>query len=236
MERLSLETLRKQGIIIIIIIIDVVITSSSECCMASVSVLKLCLVLWRSNVCRSGVWTHLSCPQVWEPSCPKAGPGLGPLVGSGPALLDQRQNILWNVVIGQLSLPALCMVSSGALWRILKNPSTLYKMSPLNPSFMLLQAHPYLPGFILGLCLLRLLWCRHRGPRARPRHHVLAQRKMGLHWGALRFLPVCPQESCSQSHLSMQLCSFFRSHQIVTTPSPGRVCVPRCSRDGDNMH
>lgn len=63
--------------------------------------------------------------QVWKPTCPKAGPGLGCLVGSGPALLDQRQNILWNVVIGQLSLPALCVVSSGAFCRIIKNPSTV---------------------------------------------------------------------------------------------------------------
>lgn len=183
-------------------------------------------VVWRSNLCRSGVFSHLSYSQVWKPTCPEAGPGLGRLVGSGPALLDQRQNILWNVVVGQLSLPALCMVSSGAFWRIIKNPSTLSKMSHLNPFFMLLQAHPYLPGFILGLCLLRLLWCCNRGPRARPRHHVLAQRKMGLHWGALRFLPVCPQESRSQSHLSMQLRSFFRTHQIVTTAG---LCPPGLS-------
>lgn len=183
-------------------------------------------VVRRSNLCRSGVFSHLSYSQVWKPTCPQAGPGLGRLVGSGPALLDQRQNILWNVVVGQLPLPALCVVSSGAFRRIIKNPSTLYKKSSFNPLFMLLQAHPYLLGFILGLRLLRLLWCRDRGPRARPRHHVLAQREMGLHRGALRFLPVRPQESCSQSHLSMQLCSFFGTRQIVTTAGS---CPPSLS-------
>lgn len=50
--------------------------------------------------------------QVWKPACVQAGPGLRHLVGSGPALLDQWQNILWNVVLSQLSLPALCMVRS----------------------------------------------------------------------------------------------------------------------------
>lgn len=102
------------------------------CCTASVLVLKLCLML--SNLCRSGAFSHLFFySQVWKPTCPKAGPGLGRLVGSGPALLDQRQNILWNVVIGQLSLPALCMVSSGAFWRIIKNLPLCTKCLKLIP-------------------------------------------------------------------------------------------------------
>lgn len=66
---------------------------------------------------------------------------------------------------------------------------------------LLLQAHPHLSGFLLGLRLLRLLWRSNRGPGARSCHHVLAQWEMGLHWRALRFIALCPQEVCYQGDL-----------------------------------
>lgn len=59
---------------------------------------------------------------------------------------------------------------------------------------MLLQAYPYLSGFLFGLCLLRLLWCCDWGPGARTCHHVLAKWEMGLHWRALRFLALRNKE------------------------------------------
>lgn len=108
------------------------------------------------------------------------------------------------------------------------------KCLDLNLLLSFLQAHPNLSGFVFGVCLLCLLWRCDRGPRARPRHHVLAQRKMGLHRGALRFLSVRPQEIYSQGHLNMQLrCFFFQDVSDHPVALPRQVCVHRCSGDGE---
>lgn len=76
-----------------------------------------------------------------------------------------------------------------------------FNLTPLSLS----QAHPHLSGFLPGLRLFRLLWRRDRSPGARTRHHVLAQREMGLHRRALRFLTLRPQEICHQGDLSLLL-------------------------------
>lgn len=73
--------------------------------------------------------------------------------------------------------------------RVMSQPAWLIQTFLLLP-----QAHPHLPGLLPGLCLLRLLRCCDRGPGARPRHHVLAQREVGLYRCALRLLTLRPQE------------------------------------------
>lgn len=96
---------------------------------------------------------------------------------------------------------------------------------------MLSQAHPYLSGFLFGLRLLRLLWCCDWGPGARTCHHVLAQREMGLHRCALRFLALCPQEVCYQGDLSLlvTLLTKMYPNSMVARCATTSGDVRRCS-------
>lgn len=96
---------------------------------------------------------------------------------------------------------------------------------------MLSQAHPYLSGFLFGLRLLRLLWCCDWGPGARTCHHVLAQREVGLHRCALRFLALRPQEVCYQGDLSLlvTLLTKMYPNSMVTRYSTTSGDVRWCS-------
>lgn len=91
---------------------------------------------------------------------------------------------------------------------------------------MLSQAHPYLSGFLFGLRLLRLLSCCDWGPGARTCHHVLAQREMGLHRCALRFLALRPQEVCYQGDLSLLV-------TLLTKMYPNSMATRYATTSGD---
>ena len=88
----------------------------------------------------------------------------------------------------------LCRRCLGIYWV----STECFMVSLLSP-----QAHPHLLGVLPGLCVFRLLRRGDRGTRAGSRHHVLAQRKMGLHRGALHHPAVCQQEVFSQGHIGL---------------------------------
>lgn len=135
----------------------------------------------KTHVCSSWAWSRVS-GGLWP--C-FAGSVTGYSVKCG-----HRSTFPTCTVHGEIVLFLKNLIINGQT----SSPSILCDMSECNLLFVFLQAHPHLSGFVFGVCLLRLLWRCDRGPRERTRHHVLAQRKMGLHWRTLRFLAMCPQE------------------------------------------
>lgn len=100
---------------------------------------------------------------------------------------------------------------------------------------LLLQAHSYLSGLLLGMRLLCLLSRCHRGAGARTRHHVLAQWEVGLHRRALRLAALRPQEVCRQGDLRAPLSptvasamSHSKGFPPAGQPDTKRHCIRWC--------